>query len=226
MIRFNCRVILWGRFPEACVLLLFVFGCGAQDVVTPNPPPVPVAEESETAEPLTTESGEPVTPTEPYEATISGFRFMVPAGWREVELNPSQQGFIDARFEIPEAGEDVGLTLSTVGGGVEANVQRWNGQFDLPEGVSPKTESLTVDGIDVTWVELQGTFRGMGGPFAGGSPAKPDWMMIGVAFEGDPQDFYIKLTGPIAAVEDLKSDFRDFVESARANEPTAEFRVP
>jgi hypothetical protein len=206
-------------------LLLVVVGCGGQDVVTPNPPPIPVAEESETVEPETVGAAEAVVPTEPWEATISGFRFTVPAGWREVELNPDQQGFIDARFEIPAAGEDVSLTLSTVGGGIEANVQRWNGQFDLPEGVTPRTESLSVDGIDVTWVELQGTFRGMGGPFAGGSPPKPDWMMIGVAFEGEPQDFYIKLTGPVAAVEDLKSDFRDFVESARAGRNEAGFSV-
>lgn len=197
--------------PWICGLLLFTLGCGAQDVTTPNPPPVPVAEAPATEEPSEPNAAE--APTEAHETTISGFRFTVPAGWRQVELDPSQQGFIDARFEVPAAGEDVSLTLSTVGGGVEANVARWIGQFTPPAGVEPETESLSVDGIDVTWVELQGTFKGMGGPFSG-APPQPDWMMLGAAFEGDPQDFYIKLTGPAAAVGDLKEDFRKFVESA------------
>ena len=52
-------------------------------------------------------------------------------------------------------------------------------------------------------------------PFVGSSPQKADWMMLGVAFDGEPQDFYVKLTGPAEALEELKSDFRGFVESAR-----------
>lgn len=212
MISFYRRFILWSHFPAACVLLLLAFGCGAQDVTTPNPP-VPVAEELASAE--SGESAPSDVPTEPWETTISGFQFTVPAGWREADLNPNQVGIIAARFEIPAAGEDVSMTLSTVGGGVQANVDRWITQFRMPEGVIPETETLTVDGIEVTLVELRGTFMGMGGPFAGGGETKPDWMMLGAAFKGEPQSFYIKMTGPLAAVDALEEDFRSFVKSAR-----------
>ena len=208
----NHRFVSRSRFPWLCGLLVFAFGCGAEDVVTSDPA-IPMAEERPD-EPL--EYQPPATPTESYQTTISGFTFTVPAGWREVQLTPDQQGFIDARFEIPAAGEDVSLTLSTVGGGVQANVDRWIGQFTLSEGVTPEIETLTIDGIDVTWVELRGAFGGSGGPFAGGSPPQTGWMMLGVAFEGEPRDFYLKLTGPAEAVDDLKADFRGFVESARA----------
>lgn len=205
----NPQLTVLSQFA-CCSGLLLVLGCGAEDVATPNPP-VPVAEESEQEAPEQTES--PRIGGEAYDTTIDGFTFTVPAGWQEAELSPAQVGIIAASFEVPEAGEDVSLTLSTVGGGVQANVDRWIGQF--PDGGSPETEMLTVDGMEVTWLELRGTFSGMRGPFAGGADPKSDWMMIGVAFEGEPQDFYIKLTGPQAAVEDLEAEFRGFVESAR-----------
>lgn len=201
-----------------CGLLVCAFGCGTEDTTTADPP-VPVAGDPVTDETAADEpqASDPAASADgAYQTTISGFEFTVPAGWREAELRPEQQGFIDARYEIPAAGEEVGLTFTTSGGGVQANVDRWIGQFTLPEGVEPVIETLTVDGIAVTWVELRGTFdAGAGRPFGGGDPPKENWMMIGVAYEGQPQQFFIKLTGPSAVVEGLKADFRGMVESAR-----------
>ena len=31
-------------------------------------------------------------------AHVSGFTFTLPAGWRQVELSPEQQGFVDCSF--------------------------------------------------------------------------------------------------------------------------------
>ncbi|MEX0585160.1 MAG: hypothetical protein WD176_00855 [Pirellulales bacterium] len=143
------------------------------------------------------------------EATISGFRFQVPRGWRQVEPTPAQQGFIDARFEIPESGEDVKLTLSTIAGGLPANIGRWIEQVRLPEGAVPVSETLDVDGIPVTLVDLSGEFQEMG------QPPRPGWRMLGAAFDGEPRDFYIKLTGPESAVSELRDEFRTFVTAAR-----------
>jgi hypothetical protein len=170
-------------------------------------PPVRVASRTATEADSIENSGD--AGEGPHEVTIRGFRFQVPAGWKQVALSAEQQGMIDARFEIPEAGPDVKLTLSTVGGGVESNVERWLTQFDLREEPAPRPETFEVDGIQVTWVDLAGTYHGMGGEY------QPGWRMLGAAFHGEPDDFYIKLTGPAATVGEISAQFRTFVESAR-----------
>jgi len=186
-----------------CGCILGANGCSQSSTDTAADPPVPIANrESAAAEQGT---GDPAIE----EATISGFRFKVPAGWRQVELSPEQQGFIDARFEIPEYGADVRMTLSTTSGGVQANIERWIGQFEFPDGISPDSETVEVDGIPVTLVDLRGAFRGMG------QAAQAEWRMLGAAFDGAPRDFYVKLTGPEAAIGELRKDFRSFVTSAR-----------
>ena len=189
------------------VLIGFVVassGCAPSPPQSRVDPPVPVAVANEPTAANPTEVA-----ADSAEATISGFRFRVPHGWRQAELTPAQQGFIDARFEIPASGEDVKLTLSTISGGIQANIERWIGQFRLPDGAVPDSETLEVDGIPVTLVDLSGGFQGMG------QTPQPGWRMLGAAFDGEPRDFYIKLTGPEASVGELREDFRSFVTSAR-----------
>ncbi len=186
---------------------LLLGGCGAEDSgESTNEPPVRVATRAEISADANNSSG---LEDGPREVTIRGFRFQVPGGWKQVALSPEQQGILDARFEIPSAGPDVKLTLSTVGGGVESNIARWMTQFDLSGEAEPRPETLEVDGIPVTWVDLTGTYHGMG------SENQPDWRMLGAAFDGEPDDFYIKLTGPEGAVTEIAATFRTFVESAR-----------
>jgi len=182
---------------------LLLAGCSPAASTPADDPPVPVAEPAETP------ANPPVESTAPAEVAVSGFRLRVPAGWRQAELTPAQQGFVDARFEIPSLGDDVRLSLSTIGGGVAANIDRWVGQFSLPDGATPITETMEVDGIPVNWVDLSGEFRGMQ------QAPQPGWRMLGAAFDGEPRDFYIKLTGPAAAVGQIEDEFRGFVTSVR-----------
>ncbi|QDU37146.1 hypothetical protein Mal4_14540 [Maioricimonas rarisocia] len=192
-------------------LLVALTGCPADPTIDDEAPPVPVAEV-----PGPPGGSEEPAPDEPYEAVISGFRFTVPAGWKQVNLSAAQRGFVDAKFTIPSAGDEVTMTLSTVGGGVEANIERWIGQFRMPEGTTPETETLTVDDLAVTIVDLQGTFQGM--PAVSG-PAQENWRMLGAAYDGEPLDFYVKLTGPAEKLAELKEPFREFVTSARREQP-------
>ena len=62
--------------------------------------------------------------------------------------------------------------LSNGGGGADANIKRWIGEYSETDG-DPKKESFAADGIKITMVEINGTFMesmgGAGGPFAGGT---------------------------------------------------------
>ena len=187
------------------ILLLALWGCSSEP--PPDDPPVPVATSS--ADEAPGESSASDDESESNVAHVSGFTFTLPDGWQQVELTPEQQGFVDARFEIDGYGDDVRLTMSTTSGGVEANVERWLGQFQQSPDAVPKQDPLEVNGMTVTWVDVSGEYRGMGGsPQAG-------WRMLAAAFHGAPRDFYVKLTGPEAALAELETPFRAFIESAR-----------
>lgn len=143
---------------------------------------------------------------------FDGIQFQIPAGWEQVALSPAQQGMISASFKIPQAGDGVKLTLSSVGGGIDANLQRWKGQFQLPPGESPQQETLRVDDADAIWLDLRGTFDS--GP-AIDSGVASNMRMIGVAIPRSSRDFYLKLTGPREQLLKVEDEFRDFVQSAR-----------
>jgi hypothetical protein len=150
----------------------------------------------------------------PFEKSFDGIRLSVPAGWKEVELSPAQQGFIDARFQIPTAHGDVTLTCSSNSGRIETNINRWVGQFHAA-GKRPVLEPLDVGGKKATWVDVQGDFDA--GPMAGAGPAASGRIerMLGVAIPLGARDFYLKLTGSEAAVADIRTAFREFAREAR-----------
>ncbi len=153
--------------------------------------------------------------TGPFEKSFEGIRFSIPAGWKEVELSGPQQGFIDARFQIPTADGDVMLTCSSNAGGIDTNVRRWVGQFHAPSGKKPVIEEFDVGGKKATWVDLEGEFDA--GPMAAANAASaaPIERMLGVAIPLGTRDFYLKLTGTQAAVSDVREAFRTFAREAR-----------
>ncbi|QDT89352.1 hypothetical protein [Gimesia algae] len=100
-------------------------GCGSEQLTEEDDPPVPMAPAQADSSFDTIESDL----TTGGVTEIDGIQFQVPFGWEQVALSPAQQGMISASFRIPHAGKDVKLTLSSVGGGIVANLQRWRGSF-------------------------------------------------------------------------------------------------
>ncbi len=149
------------------------------------------------------------TKSEPFEATVAGFKFKVPADW--VEQPPKSQ-FVLGEFSIPGEGGTARLTLSSAGGGIEANVERWRGQFHRgPTDPEPRESEIMFDGQKGTLVELAGTYTDM---FGGGAPNK-SWRMLGVAVPLGSTNYFVKLTGPATIVTPRREEFVKFVESAK-----------
>ncbi len=201
------------------ILLAALGGCDGGDSARTVHPPVRTVAPTANTTAETPASGaatdHKTLRTGPFEKSFEGINFSVPAGWKEVELSPAQQGFIDARFQIPTPHGDVTLTCSSNAGGIETNVQRWIGQFHPPEGKRPVIGDLDVGGKKATWVDLAGEFDA--GPMAGANPGKsgPIERMLGVAIPLGSRDFYLKLTGSDAAVSDIRSAFREFARDGR-----------
>ena len=147
-----------------------------------------------------------------------GFSLEAPAGWQRVQPKSSM---IETEFAIPAAKEDATgrMTVMGAGGSIEANIDRWYGQFSQPDGSATKdkaaTKKLKVAGCDVTLVDIPGTFKDMpGGPFAGGKTIeRPEWRMLAAIVETPGRgNYFLKFTGPAATVADEADAFRKMVE--------------
>lgn len=133
-----------------------------------------------------------------------------PEKWQLVP-NPSTMRL--ATYRIPHApgdAEDPEATITQAGGTVEANTQRWIGQFG-PEGAkTAKRSNRTVHGLEVAIVEVEGKFaNGMGKD----SREEADWAMLGAIVQTAGMPHFIKLTGPVKSVKAARADFDSLVGS-------------
>jgi hypothetical protein len=229
----NARLSLLA-FPLTIATLL---GCEAEAPSTPmaakrpetaeaaasagptSPPPAASAEDSNAgngkADGGKADAGEAAGDTK---LEIDNVSFKVPAGWVAKPVPPG--GFIDAEFTLPKAdGDDADgrLTLSRAGGAVEANIDRWRGQFGgKPEKDEVKT--LDVAGVQVTWVDLAGEFNDSRGPMA---PAKmkSGYRMLAAIIPSGDFSIFVKATGPQKTLETHAATLKEFVQSATVQKP-------
>jgi hypothetical protein len=141
-----------------------------------------------------------------------------PAGWKRVQ---PKSGIVETEFSIPSAGDlpPGRMTVMGAGGSVQANVDRWYGQFSQPDGSATKdkatTKTLKLAGSTVTLVDVSGTYKDMpGGPFAGGKTIeRPDYRMLAAIVEtADAGSHFLKFYGPAATVAKDADGFRKMVE--------------
>jgi hypothetical protein len=140
---------------------------------------------------------------------LLGLSLKVPEGWVE---DPVQRPMRLATIRLPRKAadaEDGELSVSQARGGLEANVERWRGQFqERPEPVLAKRENA---GVEVTTVEMEGTFADS---MRGGGP-KPGTKLLGAIVRTPGADtlVFFKAWGPRATMEAWKPSFEEFVAS-------------
>jgi len=147
-------------------------------------------------------------------------KLVAPDSWKRTK---PQNNVIEHEFAIPAAegdARDGRLTVSSVGGGVGPNVQRWIGQFTQPDGGGTKdrakTKKLTAAGEDVYLVDLSGTFKDQAGPFA---PAveRPKYRLIGAIINTKHLGtHYVKFYGPEKTIADNEQAFLKMIEGLEA----------
>jgi len=149
----------------------------------------------------------------------AGILFDVPASWKTV---PPSSNMRLAEFELPG---DAGAGNATIfcfgpgqGGSVDANIQRWVGQFTNPDDPNAAPEwdqqRLEQDGLKLVVVKAFGTYTPMS---FGGPPAQPqpDQTLFGLIVEGGPQGtVFVRATGPAATMQQHAPTFSAFAKSA------------
>lgn len=102
------------------------------------------------------------------------------------------------------------------GGGVEANLTRWIGQFEQPDGRPSaslaKKKKEAINGLPVTTIDLTGTYLG-GGPMMGQGEKKPGYRLLGAIVEAPEAAVFFKLTGPAKTVAAAQSEFQSLLKS-------------
>ena len=144
--------------------------------------------------------------------TVSEFNFTQPTGWEWVEVTSSMR---KAQLKVPSADKKESAEVVFFyfgpgnGGGTQANVDRWIGQFGEDKS-KPKVEDRTIKGHRVTYVEVEGTY--MSGMPGGARTPQPKSMLEGAIIESKDGNVFVKMTGPAAIVKGAKDAFRKMVE--------------
>lgn len=142
-----------------------------------------------------------------------------PSGWKSGPEKPMRA----ATYLIPATGGDSDgaecAIFLNIGGGVQANIDRWIGQFSQPDGSQSaskaKQRKETINGYQVTLVELNGTFNsggmGMGGP----TTPKTGYRLLGAIVEAPGGEVFFKMTGPEKTMNSSAKDFQALLKSIR-----------
>ena len=154
--------------------------------------------------------------------------FNAPDSWKKVK---PRSFVVEYEITIPKSAgeaddaEDGRLTIMGAGGSVEANVERWYGQYSQPDGgqtkdVAKVTETSVGD-CKVTWVDITGTLLDRpGGPMAGGEVVeRENYRTMGAIIQaGEVGQYFVKLYGPGKTISDNEEAFKAFVESLKVNQ--------
>ena len=203
----------------ACVTLL-----GCSDERVPRPPPADLGSSPPAARPAGGGGATGAMPAGHPPAGGSGafgdtggaaapapVAWDVPEGWTQ---QPGTNSMRAAQFPLgtDDAGSSVDCIVYTgIGGGTQANIDRWVGQFTLADGTAAKDAATTTrtetNGLTVVRVEVVGKYVAQAMPGQGQPLNADDWMLLGAVVEGAGAPCFVKLVGPRALLEKNEAQF-------------------
>ncbi len=172
--------------------------------------------------PTETESApEPAVSSGPATTSAAGLRFEAPATW--ISEAPSSSMRL-AQYRLPglegdpEDAELAVFYFGGQGGSVQANVDRWIGQFSNLDGspvTDPRVSQRDANRVPLTIVDVRGTYHQSQGPMMAQTTAKENYRMLAVVAEGPAGPTFFKLTGPRPTVDHFEESFNSFLDTLR-----------
>jgi hypothetical protein len=149
-------------------------------------------------------------------------QFKVPEGWR-VEKPTSDMRV--AQYKLPKVegdGEDALLVIyyfgQGQGGSPQANIDRWINQMKQPDGGSSKekakTGTLTVNGLQVSTVDVLGNYSGGMSADSAPSDSKSIYRLRAAIIDTPKGSYFVKLTGPEKTVGHWDAVYTAYLNSA------------
>jgi hypothetical protein len=147
-------------------------------------------------------------------------RFEPQPGWM---VETPKSSMRKAQYRMPGEGGAADASLVVYhfgpggGGGVEANLARWAGQFEQSDcsdsRAAMKSSKRTIDGLAVTEVDLAGTYVAETSPGSGEHVREEGWRMLAAIVEASEGAYYAKLVGPAATVSRWEKSYGSFLDA-------------
>ncbi len=144
---------------------------------------------------------------------VAGLNFKFDAPWTEAPTSGMfRAGTLAAKME----GLDAPLEAVFYhfpgpggGGGVQANIDRWLGQFaSKPDS---KTEEIEAGGKKITLVTATGTYND--GPPMGAKTPRENYTLLAAIVPTEDSNIFIKLAGPKEAIAKVSEGFKKMAAS-------------
>ena len=153
-------------------------------------------------------------------ATPGALKFTAPQGWQARSASSAMRV---AEFVLPgrdataASAELVVYYFGGSGGSVDANIQRWLGQMQQPDGRATSDiatrETRTINGLKVSLLDVSGTYVAEVRPGATEKHNSPGFRMRTAVVETSRGPYYLKLVGPATTVEAWNTSFNEFLGS-------------
>ena len=145
-----------------------------------------------------------------------GLQLTAPESWKSQK---PRSRIVAHEFSIPAAAGDKSdgrLTIMGAGGSIEANIERWKGQFQPSEDA--KVTEKRIAQQKVSLVDISGTYReSVGPPIARKFVERPEYRMLAAIVQTERRgNYFIKLYGPAQTIAASEKQFNEFVESLQA----------
>jgi len=147
---------------------------------------------------------EPFAAADPTAPEQGSLQFTAPPRW---QLVPNASSMRLATYRVPRAAGDAAdpeLSITQAGGSVDANAERWIGQFGPAGQSSAKRTTRKVGPLEVVVVEVQGTYSGAMGE---AGAAQSAWALLGAIVSTPGMPHFFKLTGPAKSVLAARGEF-------------------
>jgi hypothetical protein len=144
---------------------------------------------------------------------LGKYKITTPSAWKQQQ---PKSGIVMYEFSSPATEGDKTdgrMTVMAAGGSVDANVERWYGQFSQPDGGNTKerakVDKRTIAGREVHLVDISGTYREQ---FAGNMEL-PNYRMLAAIVVTPEANFFIKYYGPRKTITANEKPFKEMIES-------------
>ena len=166
----------------------------------------------------TPDAGMPKAPK--FHGSVAGIDWSFPNTWTVAPEKPMRSATYilkPVEGDVDSAECAVFYFGPTSGGGTEANLQRWAGQFGQPDGgKSMDKASISeneISGHKVTTIDLKGTYMVAGGPMMQVSEQKEGYRLLGAIVEGPEGSVFFKMTGPEKTMAAAEAGFVEMIGS-------------
>ena len=159
--------------------------------------------------------GEPNISLEPEYEQIGRLQANIPDGWKREQPSSSMR---IAQFQIPgKNGVGELIIFSGIGGTVDANLDRWYGQFksETKESISKsaiKTKEK-INGMEVTFSYVVGTYLKSSMGMGGSTTEMSNYVLMAAIVIAPDGPYFFKGIGPKTTMDFQKDNFTQFIHS-------------